>query len=67
MEELVIRLNIQRYRKMLAQDDDETKQRTLLRLLAEEETKLAEYKVLRAVLSENSIQAGLAERDRIVA
>jgi hypothetical protein len=41
MEELVIRLNIERYRKMLAQDDDRTKQGTLLQLLVEEEAKLA--------------------------
>jgi hypothetical protein len=46
MEELVARLNIDHFRKALATDDDKTKQRTLLRLLAEEEAKLAAIKIL---------------------
>jgi hypothetical protein len=46
MEELVARLNIDHFRKALATTgDDKTKQRTLLRLLAEEEAKLAAIKI----------------------
>jgi hypothetical protein len=41
MEETVARLNIEHYRKLLAEEKDETKRRTLHSLLAEEEAKLA--------------------------
>ena len=41
MEEAVARLNIEHYRKLLAEEKDETKRRTLRSLLAEEEAKLA--------------------------
>ena len=37
----IARLNIEHFRKLLATETDETKRRTVLRLLAEEEAKLA--------------------------
>ena len=37
----IAHLNVQHFRKLLAQETDDTKRRTLLRLLAEEEAKLA--------------------------
>jgi len=37
----VARLNIEYFRKKLAEEKDETKRQTLVRLLAEEEAKLA--------------------------
>jgi hypothetical protein len=37
----IAELNIEHFRKLLATETDETKRRTLLRLLAEEEAKLA--------------------------
>jgi hypothetical protein len=41
MDRMVARLNIEHYRKLLAQEIGETKRQTILRLLAEEEAKLA--------------------------
>ena len=41
MDRAIARLNIEHYRKKLAEEGDETKRQTLLRLLAEEEAKLA--------------------------
>ena len=41
MDRSIARLNIEHYRKKLAEEGDETKRQTLLRLLAEEEAKLA--------------------------
>ena len=41
MDETVARLNIEHYRKLLAEEKDEAKRRTLHSLLAEEEAKLA--------------------------
>lgn len=41
MDELVARLNIEHYQKKLAEELDDTKRKTVLRLLAEEEAKLA--------------------------
>jgi len=41
MDRTVAHLNIEHYRKLLAQEMDETKRQTILRLLAEEEVKLA--------------------------
>jgi hypothetical protein len=41
MDGKVPHLNIEHYRKKLAQETDETKRQTLLRLSAEEEAKLA--------------------------
>jgi hypothetical protein len=41
MDRTVARLNIEHFRKKLAEEKDEAKRQTLLRLLAEEETKLA--------------------------
>jgi hypothetical protein len=41
MDKTVSRLNIEHYRKSLATEQDETKRRTLMRLLAEEQAKLA--------------------------
>jgi len=41
MDKTIARLNIEHYHKMLATEADETKRLTLLRLLAEEEGKLA--------------------------
>jgi hypothetical protein len=41
MPKTIARLNIQHFRRLLAQKTDDTKRETLLRLLAEEEAKLA--------------------------
>ncbi len=41
MDKAVARLNIEHYRKLLSEVTDETKRATILRLLAEEEAKLA--------------------------
>jgi hypothetical protein len=41
MDRTVAHLNIEHYPKLLAQEMDETKRQTILRLLAEEEAKLA--------------------------
>lgn len=41
MDRSVARLNIEHYRKLLATETDETRRQTLVRLLAEEEAKLA--------------------------
>ena len=41
MDRAVARLNIEHYRKLLATETDEARRQTLLRLLAEEEAKLA--------------------------
>jgi len=41
MDRTVARLNIERYRKLLAAETDETKRQVLLRLLEEEEAKLS--------------------------
>ncbi len=41
MERTVARLNIEHYRKLLTNESDEAKRQVLLRLLAEEEAKLA--------------------------
>ena len=42
MDSLVAHLNIEHYRKALANEFDETKRKTLIRLIGEEELKLAE-------------------------
>ena len=41
MDRSVARLNIEHYRRLLATETDEARRQTLLRLLAEEEAKLA--------------------------
>jgi len=41
MDKMVARLNIEHFRKQLAAETDETRRQMLLRLLAEEEAKLA--------------------------
>ena len=41
MDKFVATHNIEHYRKKLAEESDEAKRQTLLRLLAEEEAKLA--------------------------
>ena len=41
MDRTVARLNIEHYQKKLATEQDETKQQTLMRLLVEEQAKLA--------------------------
>jgi hypothetical protein len=41
MDRTVARLNIQHFRKLLAEETDESKRQSILRLLAEEEAKLA--------------------------
>lgn len=41
MDKTIARLNIEHFRKRLAAETDETRRQTLLRLLAEEEAKLA--------------------------
>jgi hypothetical protein len=42
MDSLVAHLNIEHYRKALANEFDETKRKTLIRLIGEKELKLAE-------------------------
>lgn len=42
MDRSVARLNIEHFRRLLARETDETRRQTLLRLLAEEEAKLAQ-------------------------
>jgi hypothetical protein len=44
MDRSVARLNIEHYRRLLAKEADESRRQTLLRLLAEEEAKLAEQR-----------------------
>lgn len=41
MKRTVIRLNIEHFRKLLAAETDDAKRQTIIRLLAEEEQKLA--------------------------
>jgi hypothetical protein len=41
MDRMVAHLNIEHYRKLLTQELDETTRQTILRLLAQEEAKLA--------------------------
>ena len=41
MDRTVARLNIEHYRRLLAKEADETRRQTIMRLLAEEEAKLA--------------------------
>jgi len=41
MPKTIARLNIQHFRRLLAQETDDARRATLLRLLAEEEAKLA--------------------------
>ena len=41
MDKAIARLNIEHYRKLLATETDETRRQMLVRLLAEEEAKLA--------------------------
>ncbi len=41
MDRTVAHLNVEHYRKLLAQEMDEVKRQTILRLLPEEEAKLA--------------------------
>jgi hypothetical protein len=40
-DEAIARLNIEHFRKLLSTETDETKRQTILRMLAEEEAKLA--------------------------
>ena len=42
MDRSVARLNIEHYKRLLARETDETRRQVLLRLLAEEEAKIAE-------------------------
>ncbi len=44
MDRAVARLNIEHYRRLLANETDEARRQTVLRLLAEEEAKLADPK-----------------------
>lgn len=48
METTIARLNIEHFGRKLAEETDEAKRRTLLFLLAEEETKLAQLTKLQA-------------------
>jgi len=41
MDRSVARLNVEHYRRLLANETDESRRQTLMRLLAEEEAKLA--------------------------
>lgn len=42
MDRTVARLNIEHFRRLLAEETDEERRRTLLRLLAEEEAKITD-------------------------
>ncbi len=42
MDRTVARLNVEHYRRLLASEADESRRKTLLKLLAEEEAKLAD-------------------------
>ena len=42
MDRTVARLNIEHYRRLLARETDETRRQTIVRLLTEEESKLAD-------------------------
>jgi hypothetical protein len=44
MDRSIARLNIEHFRRLLATETDEKRRQTLLRLLAEEEAKLADLK-----------------------
>lgn len=44
MDRTVARLNIEHYRRLLARETDEDRRELLLRLLAEEEAKIADPK-----------------------
>jgi hypothetical protein len=44
VDRAVARLNIEHYRRLLANETDEVRRQTILRLLAEEEAKLADPK-----------------------
>ncbi len=46
MDRTLARLNIEHFRKLLTDELDETRRQVLLRLLAEEEAKLAALKAL---------------------
>jgi hypothetical protein len=45
MDKSIARLNIDHFRKLLAEETDETKRRTLQQLLAEEEARLKSVEV----------------------
>lgn len=42
LDRTVARLNVEHYRRLLAKETDEMRRQTLMRLLAEEEAKLAD-------------------------
>lgn len=42
MDRTIARLNIEHFRRLLAEETDEARRQTLLRLLAEEEAKLSD-------------------------
>jgi hypothetical protein len=44
LDRSIARLNIEHFRRLLASETDETRRKTILRLLAEEEAKLADAK-----------------------
>ena len=44
MDRSVAHLNIEHYKRLLARETDETRRQLLLRLLAEEEAKIADFK-----------------------
>jgi hypothetical protein len=44
MDPTIARLNIEHYRRLLAQETDEKRRALILRLLAEEEAKIANHK-----------------------
>jgi hypothetical protein len=44
MDRSVARLNIEHYRRLLATETDDSRRKTILRLLAEEEAKLSDPK-----------------------
>ena len=44
VDKTIARLNVERFRKQLANETDETRRKVILRLLADEEAKLAAFK-----------------------
>jgi hypothetical protein len=53
MDRMVARLNIEHFRKQLAEETDGNKRQTLRHLLSEEETKLAALNTLTKTKTEN--------------
>jgi hypothetical protein len=56
MDRKIARLNIEHYRKLLADEKDETRRQTVVHLLAEEESKLAELERLARGIATHAVK-----------